>query len=219
MTSEVEIPTIIGLKESIHNAKVLYQGAMGESCPRCGSTEMNKGGYYNYNGKKHPRKICRDCGYAFSTVNMQAEGSTRNRAARILNLDDKKVDVMLSESIQFGMIKDNGNGTYTATVDKNTPKEKMYRNVPIYQHLLNTVGYDLKRRLFEEALRSNPDKMFPRLSPIKRDTLWRRYKEIAIEVFVCEKCAFGRTCKKDHKERAVCDTVKKSKEPKIDIWI
>lgn len=216
----IDIP-VVGLKESIHNLEILYRGTTGETCPRCGSTDLNKGGHYTYKEKKHPRKICRDCGYAFSIVDFENEGSTRPRAARIFNLDDKKVGKLLDDTIQFGLIKDNRDGTYSCIPSNNKSKTELYHNVPLYHHLLETVGYDLKRSLFEGALKSKPE--YAAMSQLKRDTLWRRYKEIAIEVFVCEKkCTFCRTCKKDHHARAVCDVVKKANIEnrwKVDIVI
>ena len=204
---QLGIPTI-GLKDTIHNFKVLHQGATGESCPRCGSNDHGKRGYYTYKETKHPKKICRDCGHIFSIVDLQSEGSTRNRAARILNLDNKKADTLLEDTVQFGLIKKNEDGTYSSTNPKAVSKTDAYYNVPLYRYLLETVGYDLKRSLFETVLKSKPEYA---MSEIKRDTLWRRYKEIAVEVFVCEKkCTFCRTCKKDTKMRAGCDVVKKA---------
>jgi hypothetical protein len=211
-----------GLKQSVHNLEILYKGATGESCPRCEGNEFGKLGYYDYKGKRYPKKICHSCGYAFSIVDFKNEGSTRHRAARILNLDDKKVDNLIDAALQFGLIKENDNKTYncnyTSTALKKVSKAELYHKVPLYHYLIETVGYNLKRSVFENALKSHPDKTLATESKIKRDTLWRRYQEIAIEIFVCEStCKFSRTCKKEPREREECDVVQKSR-PKKELW-
>jgi hypothetical protein len=207
-----------GLKESVHNLEILYQGTTGECCPRCGGKEFGKHGKYTYKGKSYPNKICRNCGRIFSIVDFQKEGSTQNRATRILNLDSKKGDDLIEATLQFGLIKKNNNDTYSVVPSRNKTKLEIYNNVPLYRYLIETVGYNLKRCIFEDALKSNPDVSLDRASSIKRDTLWRTYQEIAVEIFVCEKtCKFSRTCKKDPQERYECDTVKKTRVKKR-VW-
>jgi len=213
----LEIPTI-GLKESLNNLKILYQGGKGDICPRCSSNEFRKLGTYKYKGNVYPRKLCCNCGYVFSTINPEKEGYSHNRASRIFNLDNKKVDDLIEDALLFGVIKVNGDGTYSKA-NPIISKVEMYHNVPLYHYLIETVGYDLKRSVFEDALKHHPDQTIARVSKIKRDTLWRKYQEIAVELFVCEKmCKFSRTCKKDQHERNACDTVKKSKPKKKILW-
>jgi len=211
---------MLGLKESIHNLEVLYKGSTGEVCPRCEGKEFNKSGFYKYKGKKYPKKICRDCGHSFSIVDFQNNGSTCNRAARILNLDDKKVYDRIDDALQFGLIKKIGDDMYTVGA-KPSSKTGAYHKIPLYHYLIETVGFNLRRGNFENALKSHPDTELASISLIKRDTLWRRYQEIAVEIFVCEKlCKFSRTCKKNHYEREECDVVKKTREKpswKVDI--
>ena len=75
-----------------------------------------------------------------------------------------------------------------------------------------------KGQKFEDALKTFPEGDLSGISKVKRDVLWRRYQEIAIEIFVCEKtCSFSRTCKKDHHARKECSTVKKALKPKR-VW-
>ena len=205
------IPTC-GLKESIRNLKILYRSTNGEICPRCEGTEFNKLGTYTYKGKSYPKKLCRNCGYTFSIIDLQKDGSTRNRAARIFNLDNKKADDLINDALQFGLIKRTDNEKYIVPTKKNASKSEPYHKIPLYRYLIESVGYNLKRCVFENALKSHPDKSLALTSKIKKDTLWRRYQEIAIEIFVCEKtCKFSRTCKKISLDRMGCSIVKKDK--------
>lgn len=213
------IPTR-GLKESIRDLEVLCSGVTGTKCPRCESADLGKLGYLIYKGVKRPRRVCRDCGYTF-TIQPIGEPITRNRAARILNLDDKKTVKIFEDTLAFGLIKKIGEDKYTGTAlgvrlkSGNATKREVYDVVPLYRHLFETVGFELKRSKFENALKSYSDEV---LSKIKRDVLWRRYQEIAVEIFVCEKtCQFSRTCKKDHHARKECGVVKKALRPKR-VW-
>ena len=207
-----ELPAC-SLEESIRNLKVLQQGAEGNSCPRCGGTDFGKRGRYKYKGRNYPKKLCRDCGYIFSIIDLKKEGSTHNRAARIFNLDNKKLDNLLYDALQFGVVKKNEDGTYSKGAFKSNLDA--YHKIPLYHYLIETVGNNLQRSVFESALQSNPDKTLASESKVKRDTLWRRYQEIATEIFVCEKqCKFGMTCKKVPRERTSCDIVKKARSKK-----
>ncbi|MDD3019811.1 MAG: hypothetical protein PHX61_02370 [Alphaproteobacteria bacterium] len=213
------IPTH-GLKECLTDLNVLCSGVTGTKCPRCESTDLGKLGYSSYKGVKRPRRVCRDCGYTFTIQSIDAL-ITWNRAARILNLDDKKPVKIFEDTLAFGLIKKIGEDKYTGTAlgtrlkSGNATKREIYDSIPVYQHLFETVGFELKRSKFENALKSYSDGS---LSKIKRDTLWRRYQEIAVEIFVCEKtCQFSRTCKKDHHARKECGVVKKVLKPKR-VW-
>jgi hypothetical protein len=141
--------------------------------------------------------------------------------ARIWNLDSSKTDRLLEDMLQIGLIKKIADDRYNGTifgarvVAGNATKREIYCNIPLYRHLIENVGFDLKRSKFENALKLYSDEL---LSKIKRDTLWRRYQEIAVEIFVCEKtCQFSRTCKKDHHARKECGVVKKALNPKR-VW-
>lgn len=205
-----------GLKESIHNLEVLRRCAEGKSCPRCGGSKFGKRGVYSYKGKQYPKKLCLDCGYIFSVVDLKKDGSTHNRAARIFNMENRKVDNLLNDAIQFGVIKNNNDGTYSGVFPA-VSRLEAYHNIPIYHHLIETVGYNFKRSVFENALQSFPDTTLAAISKIKRDVLWRRYQEIAIEIFICGKtCKFGKTCKKPAFDRINCDVVKTARAKKRD---
>ena len=217
------IPTV-PLKECVHDIGILHSGLIGEKCPRCGGTDFWKRGSVNYKGQKLPRRVCKDCGYALSVHGDPTKPFTRVRAARYFNLDKKKVDNLIYDTRAFGLIKETNPGTYGSTdlgaqlrAGKITLGE-LYNNIPIYRHLVENLGFELKRRKFEDALTTFPEGDVSGISKVKRDVLWRRYQEIAIEIFVCEKtCAFSRTCKKDHRERKECSTVKKALKPKR-VW-
>ena len=216
------IPTR-GLKACLTDMDILCSGVTGINCPRCGGTDFGKLGSRKYKGVKRPCRVCRDCGYTFTIQNID-QPITRNRAARIWNLDSSKFDRILEDTLQFGLIKKTGGDQYTGTMlgvklkSGIATKRELYCNIPLYRYLIETVGFNLKRSKFESALKLHPDKSLPEASKIKRDTLWRRYREIAVEVFVCEKtCQFSRTCKKDHHARKECDIVKKALKPKR-IW-
>ena len=221
MMIETSIP-VSNLNEATHNLEILYEGTTGIKCPRCGGGSFGKLGYYKYKGKKHPRKLCNDCGYAFSIIDFKKEGATHNRAARILNLDNLKSEKIFEDTLAFGLIKKNTDGTYSTIKQDRQSKKKLYQNIPLYKYLIDKVGYNLKRNVFENALASCPDISSSKISKIKRDVLWKRYQEIAIEIFVCEKtCKFSGTCKKDHSEHKECSIVKKAKitkrEWRVDI--
>ena len=217
------IPTV-PLKECVHDIGILHSGLTGEKCPRCGGTDFWKRGSVNYKGQKLPRRVCKGCGYALSVHGDPTKPFTRVRAARYFNLDKKKVDNLIYDTQVFGLIKETNPGTYGSTdlggqlrAGKITRGE-LYHNIPIYRHLIENTGFELKRQKFEDALRTFPEGDLSGISKVKRDVLWRRYQEIAIEIFVCEKtCAFSRTCKKDHRERKECSTVKKALKPKR-VW-
>ena len=216
------IPTR-GLKESICNHDTLCSGVTGTNCPRCGSTDHGKKGYWEYKGIKRPRRVCNDCGYMFTIQDIN-QPITRNRAARILNLDSLKSERIFEDTLAFGLIKKVGEDRYSGTtlgdqiVSGNAPRAIAYNNIPVYRHLIETVGFELKRSKFEAAIKYDLGGSVLKLSKIKRDVLWRRYREIAIEIFVCEKtCKFSRTCKKDYCARKECDVVKKALNPKR-VW-
>ena len=123
------IPTC-GLKESIRNLKILYRSTNGEICPRCEGTEFNKLGTYTYKGKSYPKKLCRNCGYTFSIIDLQKDGSTRNRAARIFNLDNKKADDLINDAL---LIRSIGKIPGIESVEKNYPDpKKRLRPIQVY---------------------------------------------------------------------------------------
>jgi len=211
------------LKECVHDIEVLCSGVTGTNCPRCGSADLWKKGYWEYKGIKRPRRVCRDCGYMFTIQDIH-EPITQNRAARILNLDELKGNRIFEDTLESGLITKIGEDKYCTSplgkraISGTATKIEIYNNIPIYHHLIETVGFNLRRSKFEAAIKYDLDGSLIKLSKIKRDTLWRRYQEIAIEIFVCEKtCTFSRTCKKDHRERKECNTVKKALKPKR-VW-
>jgi hypothetical protein len=208
MTEILGIPTQ-SLKETLTDLKTIVNSTTGQSCPRCGGTDFNKAGFQPLLGKRSRKLRCLDCGYTFGVSDITEEFS-QNRAARIFNLNSKRSDDYIESAMQYGIIKKCDDGKYT----KSDPPDKAlcYHNVPIFHHLITSLGASPKRADFERSLKSFPDEDLSKLSSIKRDVLWRRYKEIVIEVFICGKCNFSRICKKDHKERLLCDTVKKTKQ-------
>ena len=208
----------ISLKETLHDLEVIHRGTTGECCPRCGEKEFGKLGNYIYKGKTRPKRLCRSCGYVFSLVDPHTDGYTGHRAARLFNLDKQKAYNIFDDSLQYGIIKENNDGTFSKATIHGVSKSEMYHKIPIYHYLIEAVGYNLQRHIFENALQTHPEKTIATISKIKRDTLWRRYQEIAVEIFVCEKtCKFSRTCKKDHIERNKCDIVQNTK-PKKTVW-
>ena len=216
------IPTC-GLKACLTDMNVLCSGVTGAACPRCGGTDFWKLGSRKYKEVKRPCRVCRDCGYTFTIQPIDAP-ITQNRAARILNLDKLKGNRIFEDALTFGLITRIGEDKHcTSSLGKraisgNATRMEIYNNIPIYRHLIEAVGFDLKRSKFEAAIKYNPDGSVLKISKTKRDTLWRRYREIAVEIFVCEKtCQFSRTCKKDHRARKECDIVKKALKPKR-IW-
>ncbi len=213
----------LGLEETVRNMGVLIDGITGAKCPRCGSTDFWKRGFRKTSTKneKVPCRVCKDCGYTFTILDIN-DACSHNRAARILNLDNKKVDTLLEDNTQFGLIEKNGDVYSSKIKNRKINKVELYHNVPVYHHLLTSLGANPKRADFEKSLA-----IFLNggaLSKVKRDILWRRYQEIAIDVFVCEKsCKFSSTCNKKPREKINCETVKKAKqrkrEWKVDIVI
>lgn len=206
----------IGLKDTIKNLEVLVSGADGSKCPRCGQSEFWKGGTIKTTkGEILPRRICCNCGYTFSFVDIKQDSISKHRAARIFNLNDKKVDMFINDAIEFGVIKKEGELYSLTGVIK--PGEmnnlNLYRNVPIYNYLIKSLGATPRRSDFEKSLKQFLGDDY--ISKIKRDVLWRRYQEIASDIFICGKlCKFSRTCKKNHIERKDCDVVRKAKDRK-----
>jgi len=212
------------LKECIHDIEVLGSALIGTKCPKCGGTDFWKRGSVKHKDQKLPLRICQDCGYAFTVNGDITKPFTQVRASRYLNFDNKKVDKLLYDMQAFGLVKEIAPETYSKTdfgaraLKGNLKRSESYNNIPIYRHLIENTGFELKRQKFEDALRTFPEGDLSGISKVKRDVLWRRYQEIAIEIFVCEKtCAFSRTCKKDHRERKECSTVKKALKPKR-VW-
>ena len=212
MTEVLQIPTQ-SLKDTLTDLGTIVSATTGKNCPRCGGTNFNKAGFSKLLGKKVRRLCCRDCGYMFGVSELQ-EVFSRNRAARAFNLYNKRADDYIDSAIQFGMIEKCDNGKYKALPI--TQRSTHYHNVPLFHHLIVSLGASPKRADFENALKTFSDETLSKASKIKRDVLWRRYQEIAIEVFICEKCNFCRTCKKDHVERGECSTVK-AKQSK-SVW-
>lgn len=215
--TEVQIPTQ-SLKETLTDLKTIVSGNTGQNCPRCGGTDFNKAGFSKLLGKKSRRLCCRDCGYMFGVSELKEEFS-RNRAARALNLYNKRADDCIDSAMQYGVVKKCDDGKYQRT--PTIRRSAYYHNVPLFHHLINSLGQFPKRSDFESSLKTFLDDDISKASKIKRDVLWRRYQEIAIEVFICEKCSFDRTCKKNHKERSICSTVKKTKQKswQVDIQL
>ena len=211
------IPTQ-SLKETLTDLKTIVSGNTGQNCPRCGGTDFNKAGFSKLLGKRSQRLRCRDCGYTFGISELQTEFS-RNRTARVLNLYNKRSDDYIDSMMQYGMVKKSDEGGYTR--NPIAQRSLYYHNVPLFHHLITSLGQFPKRSDFESSLKTFLEDDISNASKIKRDVLWRRYQEIAIEVFICEKCNFDRTCKKNHKERAICSTVKKTKQKswQVDIQL
>jgi hypothetical protein len=205
---QFQLPTQ-GLKETLIDLETLTSGTTGKKCPRCGGNAFNKAGFSKLLGKRSQRLRCRDCGYTFGISELK-EKISRNRAARTFNLYNKRADDRIDSALQYGLIKKCDDGKYKATAI--SQRSAYYHNVPLFHHLITSLGQSPKRADYEKSLKTFSDEDLSKASKIKRDVLWRRYQEIAIEVFICEKCNFCRTCKKDHIERSVCSTVKKTKQ-------
>jgi hypothetical protein len=208
MTEVLQIPSQ-SLKETITDLKTIVSANTGKNCPRCGGTDFNKAGFSKLLDKRSQRLRCRDCGYTFGISELQ-EKFSRNRAARAFNLYNKRADDYIDSMLQYGMVKKGDDGKYTR--NQIVCRSAYYNNVPLFHHLIISLGSSPKRAAFEKSLKTFSDESLSKASKIKRDVLWRRYQEIAIEVFVCKKCNFDRTCKKNYKERSMCSTVKKTKE-------
>jgi hypothetical protein len=206
------------LKDTLTDLGTIVSATTGKNCPRCGGTNFNKAGFSKLLGKKSRRLCCRDCGYMFGVSELQ-ETFSRNRAARAFNLYNKRADDYIDSAMQYKLVKKCDDGKYKAT--STLHRSAYYHNIPLFHHLITSLGQYPKRADFESSLKTFSDENLSKVSKIKRDVLWRRYQEIAIEVFICDKCNFCRTCKKDHIERGVCSTVKKTKQKswKVDIQL
>ena len=165
------------LKECIHDIEVLGSDLAGEKCPRCGGTEFWKRGSVKYKDQKLPLRVCKECGYALSVHGDPTKPFTRVRMARYLNLDNKKVDDLFYDVQAFGLVKEIAPETYSKTdfgalaLKGNLKRSELYHNIPIYRHLIENVGFELKRRKFEDALTTFPEGDVSGISKVKRDVL------------------------------------------------